>query len=79
MFYPSESFPQNIKQQKLFSTDINHVSWAANQYIRMIFEGSCDTEDWSKDNEHLAWHRRNKLLLIYSNWQIFYNNKVIFE
>ncbi len=25
------------------------VSSAANQHIRMISEGSCDTEDWSND------------------------------
>ncbi len=27
-------------------------SWAANQNIRMISEGSCDTEDWSNDAEN---------------------------
>ncbi len=26
---------------------IRNVSWAANLRIRMISEGSCDTEDWS--------------------------------
>ncbi len=26
---------------------IRHVSWAANQHIRMISEGSCDTKDWT--------------------------------
>ncbi len=30
---------------------IRNVSWAANQYIRVISEGSCDTEDWSNDAE----------------------------
>ncbi len=34
----------------MFST-IN-VSWAANQHIRVISEGSCDTEDWSNDAEN---------------------------
>ncbi len=28
--------------------------WAANQYIIMISEGSCDTEDWSNDAENTA-------------------------
>ncbi len=28
---------------------IRNVSWAANQQIRIISEGSCDTEDWSND------------------------------
>ncbi len=27
---------------------------SANQHIRMISEGSCDTEDWSNDAENLA-------------------------
>ncbi len=31
------------------------------QYIRMISEGSCDTEDWSNDAEKSAVHHRNKL------------------
>jgi len=30
------------------------VSWAPNQYIKMISEGSCDTEDWSNDAESSA-------------------------
>ncbi len=30
---------------------IKNVSWAANQHMRMISEGSCDTEDWSNDAE----------------------------
>ncbi len=35
----------------MFSTVIRrrNVSWASNQNIRMISEGSCDTEDWSND------------------------------
>ncbi len=28
---------------------IRNVPWAANQHIRMISEGSCDTEDWSNE------------------------------
>ncbi len=31
---------------------IINVSLAANQHIRMISEGSCDTEDWSNDAEN---------------------------
>ncbi len=32
---------------------IIHNNWAANQHIRMIFEGPCcDTEDWSNDAEN---------------------------
>ncbi len=33
---------------------IRNVSWAANQHIRKISEGSCDTEDWSDDAENSA-------------------------
>ncbi len=40
-------FHKNIKKH---SNYFQHVSWAANQYIRMISERSCDTEDWSDDN-----------------------------
>ncbi len=32
----------------------NNVSWAANQHIILISEGSCDTEDWSNDAENTA-------------------------
>jgi len=33
---------------------LRNVSGAANQHIRMISEGSCDTEDWSNDAENSA-------------------------
>ncbi len=39
-----------------------------NQHIRMISEGSCDTEDWSNNAENTALHHRNKLhFKMYSN------------
>ncbi len=41
--------------------NVYNVSWAANQHIRMISEGSCDTEDWRNDAENTAAHHRNKL------------------
>ena len=31
-----------------------NVSCASNHHIRMISEGSCDTEDWSNDAENSA-------------------------
>ncbi len=31
-----------------------HVSWAANEYIRMIYEWSHDAENWSNDAENSA-------------------------
>ncbi len=45
---------------KLFSTLIifRNVSWAATQYIRIISEGSCDTEDWSNYAENSALHQK---------------------
>ncbi len=48
---------------QLFSTliTIRNVIWAANQHIRMISEGSCDTEDWSNDAENSALYHINKL------------------
>ncbi len=47
-------FPQNYWAAQLFSTliIIRNVSGAANHHIRMISEGSCDTEDWSNDAEN---------------------------
>jgi len=29
----------------------------------MIYEGSCESEDWSNDAEHSALHHRNKLTI----------------
>ncbi len=41
-------FPQKYSAAKHFLTVIiiRNVSRASNQHIRMIYEGSCDTEDW---------------------------------
>ncbi len=49
-------FPQKYLAAQLVSSliIIINVSWAANLYIRMISEGSCDTEDWSNDAENTA-------------------------
>ncbi len=46
-------------KKKIFSSTTvlnidNNQKWAANQHIRMISEGSCDTEDWSNDAENSA-------------------------
>ncbi len=40
---------QKYDATQLFSTllIIANVSWAVNRHIRMISEGSCDTEDFS--------------------------------
>jgi len=42
---------------------IRTVLWAANLHITIIFERSCDTEDWSNDAENSALHHMNKLHL----------------
>jgi len=52
------AFQNNIEQQNCFKTKISALiiikkfSWAQVQHIRMISEGSCDTEDWSNDAEN---------------------------
>ncbi len=53
--WKSVSVSTNILSQQ-FSTWIifRNASWAANQHIRMISEGSWDTEDWSNDAENSA-------------------------
>ncbi len=57
-FYSSFNVERNVSQKylaaQLFSTLIKSVSWAVNQHISMISEGSCDTEDWSNDAENTA-------------------------
>ena len=46
-FYSSK----NPEKEILYTIN---VSWAADQHVRMISEGSCDTEDWSNDAENSA-------------------------
>ncbi len=48
-------FQKNIKLQKQFTILI------INENIGLISEGSCDTEDWSKDADNSALHHKNKL------------------
>ncbi len=45
-------YSAKVLEKYIFNTItliIINVSWAPNQHIRMISEGSCDTEDWSND------------------------------
>jgi len=49
-----------FEQVFLTLVTIRNVSWAANHHIRMISEGSCDTEDWSNNAENSALHHMNK-------------------
>ncbi len=55
-------FPLTCSQQ-LFSAliIIKKYSRAPNQHIRMISEGSCDTEDWRIDAENSALQHGYKL------------------
>ncbi len=52
----SSKNPEKNEATQLFSTliIIRNISSEANQNIRMISEGSCDTEDWSNDAENSA-------------------------
>ncbi len=61
------------KKKVIIKTGNNNVSWAVNQHIRMISEGSCDTEDWSNDAENSALHYRNNL-----HFKIYFNRKQLF-
>ncbi len=54
-------FHKSIKYKLLIM--IRNVSWAANQWIRMISEGACETEDWSNDAVNSALHHRKKYIL----------------
>ncbi len=57
-------FYKHIKQDNIFSIDIQIYIYIflTNQHIRMISEGSCDTEDWNNDAEHVSFgHHQNKL------------------
>ncbi len=52
------------KIEKMYSTVLN----IDNQHIRMISEGSCDTEDWSNAAENIALITGiNYIFNIYSN------------
>ncbi len=63
----SDKIQKKIKSSKLSLIIIN-VSWAANQYIKIISEGSCNTEDWRMPAENSALITENKLYFkIYSN------------
>ncbi len=48
-------FQQTYQAAQLFLTITRNVCWAPNQHIRMISEGSCDTEDWSNGFTHIKY------------------------
>ncbi len=51
-----------------------NVSLAANHYIRIISEGSCNIKDMSNDAENSALHHRNTL-----HFKMYYNRKQLFK
>ncbi len=100
-------FHKNMTQLFSTLIIIRNVSWASNhehhqivhsefwfwnQYIRMISEESCDTEDWSNDAENSALiiginysllyiHKENSYFKLYSYFTIFsvfWSNKCSF-
>ncbi len=88
LIYTTEQKFVGLERNKwilLFSKDaykiiIRNVSWAANQHIRMISEGSCDTEDWSNDAENSVLLHKNKLhFKIYSNRKQLFQIVIIFH
>ncbi len=50
---PVENESKILSSTNVFNIDDN-IYWAQNQYIRIISEGSCDTEDWNNDAENSA-------------------------
>jgi len=71
-------FPQKYEEAQMFSTliIIITVSWLSDHHIRVISEGSCDTEDWSND----AGHHRNKLhFTVYSHREQMIYTRIIFH
>ncbi|XDV36720.1 hypothetical protein PO909_006450 [Leuciscus waleckii] len=51
---------------------MRQVSQASNHHIRVICEGSCDTEDWSNDAE-------NSALITGINYTLYSHRKLIYS
>ncbi len=70
-FYWSNNQKNNYHRVKIIK---QHNSFIIYQHIRMISEGSCDTEDWSNDAENSVLRHRNKLYFkIYSHRKPIFN------
>ncbi len=69
------SFAQKYEAAQLFTTLIinRNIYWAANQYIKIISEGLCDSDDCSNDEIQLLItgikyiHKENSLLQLNCN------------
>ncbi len=55
------SLYKNVKQHNAFIILHINVSWAANQHIIMISEGTCDSEDWKYKNRKVISYCNNIL------------------
>ncbi len=53
------SLHKNVKQHNAFIIIHINVSWAANQHIIMISEGTCDTEAWKYKNRKVISYCNN--------------------
>ncbi len=58
---------KQFPQKKMF---FRHFSWALNQHIRIIFDGSCDTEGWSNGCEHSACFK-SQLFINLIGWALY--------
>ncbi len=54
-----------------YNNNNNNVSLTANQNIIMIFEGSCDNEDWTNDDENVAFTGIKYILKYYNKSSYF--------
>ncbi len=73
-------FTKNLLKT-VFNIDSDKI-FIANQYNRMIFKGSCDTEDWSNEAKISALHHRNIDLNIskyITHFKIYENTKELYE
>jgi len=73
---PEKSITGSKKIKKILSIKtVSNIdnNWALNHHVRMISEGSCDNEDWSKAAENSALHHSNKLDI-----KVYQNRKQIF-
>jgi len=60
-----------LATKSFLTLEIRNVSWAPNQHIIIISEGSCDTADWSNDAENITLPSLEE--------HILYNTIVIFH
>jgi len=65
---------RTFKKKSIYFIAIKQVSWASDHHIRVISEGSCDTEDWSNDAKKYNCDHRNKL-----HFKIYSDRKHLFQ